>query len=141
MSLYTPRVLPAHLHAFHPSSGSSTHTVRILGTVTALHGDTATITCGNNGDVTLILKSDSHLQMGKLVEVVGKVTELEGGQVRVANRGRESGQQELMMRNRASGSVSWPRRTGVILRIAVSVFPCTPRQLRISCWEAKQASG
>ncbi|EAW17503.1 hypothetical protein Asppvi_005109 [Aspergillus pseudoviridinutans] len=80
MSLQTPRVLPAHLHAFHPSSGSSTHTVRILGTVTALHGDTATITCGNNGDVTLILKSDSHLQMGKLVEVVGKVTELEGGQ-------------------------------------------------------------
>ncbi|KAF4270562.1 hypothetical protein LV164_005544 [Aspergillus fumigatus] len=80
MSLQTPRILPAHLHAFHPSSGSSTHTVRILGTVTALHGDTATITCGNNGDVTLILKSDSHLQMGKLVEVVGKVTELEGGQ-------------------------------------------------------------
>jgi hypothetical protein len=89
MSLQTPRVLPAHLHAFHPSSGSSTHTVRILGTVTALHGDTATITCGNNGDVTLILKSDSHLQMGKLVEVVGKVTELEGGQVRASETKRK----------------------------------------------------
>jgi hypothetical protein len=88
MSLQTPRVLPAHLHAFHPSSGSSTHTVRILGTVTALHGDTATITCGDNGDVTLILKSDSHLQMGKLVEVVGKVAELEGGQVRASDSKR-----------------------------------------------------
>ncbi|KAL1853376.1 hypothetical protein Plec18170_005373 [Paecilomyces lecythidis] len=81
MSLQTPRVLPAHLHAFHPSSGNrSTQTVRILGTVSALHGDTATITCGNHGDVTLILKPDSHLQMGRLVEVVGKVTDLEGGQ-------------------------------------------------------------
>ncbi|KAJ5101861.1 hypothetical protein NUU61_004083 [Penicillium alfredii] len=82
MSLQTPRVLPAHLHAFHPSSAGarSTHTVRLLGTVTGLRGDTATITCGGNGDVTLILKPDSHLQMGKLVEVVGKVTDLEGGQ-------------------------------------------------------------
>lgn len=83
MSLQTPRVLPAHLHAFHSSSGSrAPQTVRILGTVSALHGDTATITCGTNGDVTLILKPDSHLQMGRLVEVVGKVVDLEGGQVR-----------------------------------------------------------
>ena len=83
MSLQTPRVLPAHLNAFHPSSAGprSTHTVRILGTVTGLRGDQATITCGNNGDVTLLLKPDSHLQMGRLVEVVGKVTDLEGGQV------------------------------------------------------------
>lgn len=83
MSLQTPRILPAHLNAFHPSSSGprSTHTVRLLGTVTALRGDTATIACGNNGDVTLILKPDSHLQMGKLVEVVGKVADLEGGQV------------------------------------------------------------
>ncbi|OJJ51015.1 hypothetical protein ASPZODRAFT_54789 [Penicilliopsis zonata CBS 506.65] len=83
MSLQTPRVLPAHLHAFHPSSATgprATHTVRLLGTVTALRGDTATITCGNNGDVTLLLKPDSHLQMGKLIEVVGKVVDLEGGQ-------------------------------------------------------------
>ncbi|KKA22745.1 SsDNA binding protein Ssb3 [Rasamsonia emersonii CBS 393.64] len=86
MSLQTPRVLPSHLHAFHPSSSGggprpSTQTVRLLGTVTALRGETATITCGNHGDVTLLLKPDSHLQMGKLVEVVGKVTELDGGQV------------------------------------------------------------
>ncbi|KAE8144948.1 replication factor A protein 3 [Aspergillus avenaceus] len=81
MSLQTPRVLPAHLHAFHPSNASAhvTNTVRILGTVTALRGDTATITCGNNGDVTLILKPDSHLQMGRLVEVVGKVADVDQG--------------------------------------------------------------
>lgn len=80
MSLQTPRVLPAHLHAFHPSSAGqrSTNTVRLLGTVSALRGDTATLTCGNHGDVTLILKPDSHLQMGKLVEIVGKVADLEG---------------------------------------------------------------
>lgn len=83
MSLQTPRILPSHLNAFHPSSAGrlSTHTIRILGTVSSLRGDTATITCGNNGDVTLILKPDSHLQMGKLIEVVGKVADLEGGQV------------------------------------------------------------
>ncbi|KAJ5227113.1 uncharacterized protein N7469_007119 [Penicillium citrinum] len=82
MSLQTPRILPAHLNAFHPSSAGqrSTHTIRILGTVSALRGDTATITCGNNGDVTLILKPDSHLQMGKMIEVVGKVADLDGGQ-------------------------------------------------------------
>lgn len=76
MSLQTPRVLPSHLHAF---SGSKT--VRILGTVSALHGETAVITCGSHGDVTLLLKPDSHLQMGKLVDIVGKVTDLDGGQV------------------------------------------------------------
>jgi hypothetical protein len=80
MSLQTPRILPSHLHAFHPSGGSS-NTVRILGTVTALHGSTGTLTCGSNGNVTLILKSDARLQVGKLVEVVGKVADLEGGQV------------------------------------------------------------
>lgn len=88
MSLQTPRVLPAHLHAFHPSSAGArqTQTVRLLGTVSALRGDTATITCGNHGDVTLVLKPDSHLQMGKLVEVVGKVVDLPGGQVSISPR-------------------------------------------------------
>ncbi|KAL5343122.1 replication factor A protein 3 [Aspergillus crustosus] len=82
MSLQTPRILPSHLHAFSPSSHSprSPPPVRLLGTVTSLRGDTATITCGNHGEVTLILKPDSHLQMGKLVEVVGKVADLENGQ-------------------------------------------------------------
>lgn len=81
MSLQTPRVLPAHLHAFHPSNTTgarSTNTVRLLGTVTALRGETATIACGNNGEATIILKPDSHLQMGKLVEIVGKVADYEG---------------------------------------------------------------
>ncbi|KAF9894492.1 hypothetical protein FE257_006375 [Aspergillus nanangensis] len=81
MAQQTPRVLPAHLHAFHPSVANgarATNTVRLLGTVTSLRGDTATITCGNNGDVALILRPDSHLQMGKLVEVLGKVTDVEG---------------------------------------------------------------
>ena len=83
MSLQTPRILPSHLHAFHPSSAGprTSHTVRILGTVTALRGDTATMTCGNHGDVTLILKPDSHLQMGKLVEIIGKVADLDNGSV------------------------------------------------------------
>ncbi|CEL03374.1 Putative SsDNA binding protein Ssb3 [Aspergillus calidoustus] len=82
MSLQTPRVLPSHLHAFSPSATSprSPPPVRLLGTVTALRGDTASISCGSHGEVTLILKPDSHLQMGKLVEVVGKVAEVpEGG--------------------------------------------------------------
>ncbi|CAI7574243.1 unnamed protein product [Penicillium discolor] len=79
MSIQTPRILPSHLHAFHPSSTSS-NTVRVLGTITALHGNTGTLTCGNNGDITLILKPDGRLQVGKLVEIVGKVADLEGGQ-------------------------------------------------------------
>jgi hypothetical protein len=86
MSLQTPRVLPSHLQSFHPSTANgarATNTVRLLGTVSALRGDTATLTCGNNGDVTLVLQPSSHLQMGKLVEVVGKVTDLDGGQVRI----------------------------------------------------------
>ena len=80
MSLQTPRILSSHLQAFH--GGQKVHTVRILGTVTALHGQSAVITCGDHGTVTLLLQPDSHLQMGKLTEVVGKVTQLDGGQVR-----------------------------------------------------------
>ncbi|KAJ5697536.1 replication factor A protein 3 [Penicillium malachiteum] len=79
MSLQTPRILPQHLSNFHPNANSRTHTVRILGTVSALQGETAKITCGTHGDVTLILTPDEHLQMGKLVEVVGKVADIEGG--------------------------------------------------------------
>ncbi|PYH43835.1 putative ssDNA binding protein Ssb3 [Aspergillus saccharolyticus JOP 1030-1] len=88
MSLQTPRILPAHLHAFHPSSANSKHTVRILGTVSALRGDTATITCGSAGEtVTIILNPDSRLQMGKLVEIIGKVTDLDEGGIGIRLRG------------------------------------------------------
>ncbi|KAL4891283.1 replication factor A protein 3 [Aspergillus ambiguus] len=83
MSLQTPRVLPADLPSFHPSTANgarSTNTVRLLGTVTALRGDRATLACGTNGDVALVLQPSSHLQLGQLVEVVGKVTDLEGEQ-------------------------------------------------------------
>ncbi|KAJ5939069.1 hypothetical protein N7466_002203 [Penicillium verhagenii] len=81
MSLQSPRCLPQHLPNFHPNStpAGTTHTVCVLGTVSALNGDSAKITCGSHGDVTLILTPDDNLQMGKLVEVVGKVTDVEGG--------------------------------------------------------------
>ncbi|RAK99485.1 putative ssDNA binding protein Ssb3 [Aspergillus ibericus CBS 121593] len=118
MSLQTPRILPSHLHAFHSSSTStntsgprSSHTVRILGTVTALRGDTATITCGNHGDVTLILKPDSHLQMGKLVEIVGKVADLEGGGVGI----------------RVLGSMDWGNPADCDYRIYEQVVNATHR--------------
>ncbi|KAJ5745967.1 hypothetical protein N7520_011149 [Penicillium odoratum] len=81
MSLQTPRVLPQHLSNFHPNNAAAgnIHTVSILGTVSAINGETAKITCGTHGDVTLILTPDENLQMGTLVEVVGKVTDIDGG--------------------------------------------------------------
>lgn len=82
-TIQTPRILPQHLPAFHPSQAGphTSYTVRILGTVTALNGANGTLTCGNNGDVPLMLKSEGRLQVGKLFEVIGKVSELENGQV------------------------------------------------------------
>lgn len=82
-SLQTPRILPQHLQAFHPSQAGehTSYTVRLLGTVTALYGGGGTLSCGNSGDVTLILKTEGRLQIGKLFEVIGKVSELENGQV------------------------------------------------------------
>ena len=49
-----------------------------MGAVSALRGEYATITCGNHGDVNLVLNRDSHLQMGRMVDVVGKVVEADG---------------------------------------------------------------
>lgn len=79
----TPRILPAHLQAFHPSQAGqhTSYTVRLLGTVTALSGNAGTLQCGHTGEVTLILTSNGRLQVGKLFEVIGKVAELENGQV------------------------------------------------------------
>lgn len=82
MSLVTPRILPEHLREFlNVNAGPSARgpsAVRILGKVTSLRGEAATITCGSHGDVTLVLNRDSHLQMDKMVDVVGKVVEVDG---------------------------------------------------------------
>lgn len=96
MSLATPRILPSHLHAFAPNTHPAISTVRMLGTITSLNGDQATLTSCNHETVTLILNrsvnvqpieacstdpcSDSHLSLNSLYEVVGKVINLEGGQ-------------------------------------------------------------
>jgi hypothetical protein len=55
MSLATPRILPSHLHAFSPASRPSTSTVRILGSITSIHGDQAVLQSANHETVTLIL--------------------------------------------------------------------------------------
>ncbi|KLJ11576.1 hypothetical protein EMPG_13245 [Blastomyces silverae] len=87
MSLSTPRLLPDQLHTFLPGPNhSGPTTIRILGTVTELRGEHATITCGTNGNVTLILNREAHLQLGRMVDVIGKVTQTEAGlAVRVLN--------------------------------------------------------
>ncbi|EAS28089.3 ssDNA binding protein Ssb3 [Coccidioides immitis RS] len=79
MALTTPRILPEHLHAFLPSATNRTpNPVRIFGSVAKLHGETATLSCPDHGQVTLLLNRDSHLQIGRMVDVVGKVVEHEG---------------------------------------------------------------
>lgn len=55
MSLATPRILPAHLHAFSPDSRPAISTVRMLGKITAIHGDQATLASHENQTVTLIM--------------------------------------------------------------------------------------
>src|ERR1700744_5507114 len=46
-SMSTPRILPAHLHAFAPNA-SSHNTVRMLGTIAHVNGDQATLNCGTD---------------------------------------------------------------------------------------------
>lgn len=79
MSLSTPRILPKHLEQFAPSIHPTVSTVRLLGTITSIHGSSATLTSGDGDTVTLILNRDSHLSPQSLYEVVGKVISLEGG--------------------------------------------------------------
>jgi len=79
MSLSTPRILPKHLEQFGPNAHAPVNTVRLLGTVTSIHGSSATLTSGDGDTVTLILNRDSHLSPQSLYEVVGKVINLEGG--------------------------------------------------------------
>jgi hypothetical protein len=53
-SIRTPRILPSHIQNFAPSANPSTSTVRMLGIITTVHGDQATLTCGDQA-VTLLL--------------------------------------------------------------------------------------
>ena len=48
-SLATPRILPAHLSHF------TQKVVILLGSITTIHGETATLTSCNNEAVTLVL--------------------------------------------------------------------------------------
>ncbi|KAI9678625.1 MAG: hypothetical protein M1817_005682 [Caeruleum heppii] len=61
----TPRISAPYLESF-------THqTVRILGQVTQLRGEQATIDAG--GEVTAILNRECHLVLNNAFEIVGKV--------------------------------------------------------------------
>ncbi|KAK2744359.1 hypothetical protein FQN57_004253 [Myotisia sp. PD_48] len=77
MSVVTPRILPKYLQQFHNANHVSA--VRLLGKVSSLRGEHATITCGEHGEVTLILNQDSHIQMDRMIDVVGKIVEVDGG--------------------------------------------------------------
>ncbi|KAL8703197.1 MAG: hypothetical protein Q9201_003616 [Fulgogasparrea decipioides] len=61
----TPRINARYLESFTNS------TVRILGRVTSLRGESATIDA--NGSVQLHLSRDSHLTLNNAVEIIGKV--------------------------------------------------------------------
>ncbi|KAB2573832.1 putative ssdna binding protein ssb3 protein [Lasiodiplodia theobromae] len=65
MAEQTPRISAPYLEKF-------THrTVRILGKVTQLRGEQATIDAG--GSINLHLNRDAHLTLNNAVEVIGKV--------------------------------------------------------------------
>lgn len=78
-TLSTPRILPKHLAQFAPNAHPNVTAIRTLGTISSIHGDTATLTSGDGDTVTLILNRDSHLSPQGLYEIVGKVINLEGG--------------------------------------------------------------
>ncbi|KAB8296191.1 hypothetical protein EYC80_008974 [Monilinia laxa] len=63
----TPRITSSYLNSF------TSRTVRIVGKVTQLRGENATIDC--DGAVTVLLNRDSHLQVGNAIEIVGKVNQ------------------------------------------------------------------
>ncbi|KAG8631554.1 hypothetical protein KVT40_000694 [Elsinoe batatas] len=65
MAQATPRITAPYLGQFKHQ------TVRVLGKVTDLRGETATIDAG--GKINLLLNRDAHLQMNNAVEVIGKV--------------------------------------------------------------------
>ncbi|KAL8786165.1 MAG: hypothetical protein Q9213_002935 [Squamulea squamosa] len=61
----TPRINCRYLESFTNS------TVRVLGRVTSLRGDSATIDA--NGSVQVHLNRDAHLTLNNAVEIIGKV--------------------------------------------------------------------
>ncbi|KAF2156573.1 replication factor A protein 3 [Myriangium duriaei CBS 260.36] len=65
MAQATPRITAPYLEQFQHQ------TVRILGKVTQLRGDQATLDAG--GHINLLLNRDSHLTLNNAVEVIGKV--------------------------------------------------------------------
>ena len=66
-SISTPRLTSQHLDHF------TNKTVRMIGTVTQLRGEQATI--DSDGNVTAHLNRDAHLTVGHAVEIVGKVNQ------------------------------------------------------------------
>ncbi|RKF55147.1 Replication factor A protein 3 [Golovinomyces cichoracearum] len=63
----TPRITSSHLDSF------TNRTIRLLGKVTQLRGETAIV--DSDGNVTLHLNREAHLTVGHVVEVVGKVNQ------------------------------------------------------------------
>jgi len=51
----------------------------MLGQITTVSGDQATLTCGSDA-VTILLSRESHVSVGSMFEIVGKVVNLDGGQ-------------------------------------------------------------
>ncbi|KHJ32873.1 putative ssdna binding protein ssb3 protein [Erysiphe necator] len=65
--IYTPRITSSHLDSF------TNRTVRLLGRVMQLRGDTAIV--DSDGNVTLHLNRDAHLIVGNVFEVIGKINQ------------------------------------------------------------------
>ncbi|MCJ1337923.1 hypothetical protein MMC09_003207 [Bachmanniomyces sp. S44760] len=66
MATATPRVSAPYLESF------TNQTVRILGKVISLRGETATLEC--NGPVNIYLNRDAHLTLNSYAEIIGKVS-------------------------------------------------------------------
>lgn len=66
-TLSTPRINSTYLDAF------TSKTIRLIGKVTQLRGEQATI--DSDGNVTAHLNRDAHLTVGNAVEIVGKVNQ------------------------------------------------------------------
>jgi hypothetical protein len=103
-SISTPRILPSHLHAFAPNSHPTTSTVRLLGIITTVAGDQATLSCGSDA-VTIILNRYVKLMLRS-----------QGSRLRVRcliSEKRFSSPGQLPLRSRGQGHRSrWRSRPG-----------------------------